>query len=243
MAFVSESDAVDGSTGAGTSSAARRPRLRLWTIVWTFALCAGCVMLSGITYERSADALATPETAMYGPARTEADMDCAPVYFIAMGLLALATIKHAFSKVTRALAVLPALAMLPVYAFHRNAMVCIEAVPAFHQNFSESETELDRLADAMESGGEVTLPASAGRFQIIRTERLDSGAVVLITKEGGVFDPLWGFVRDVKQKADTGPATIIGMTGRAGDNHCVQRLSRRWFVLYHHYWFIKRGWS
>jgi hypothetical protein len=220
--------------------------LRWWTIAWTIALCAGCVVLPKIMYDQSVDALATPETAMYGPARFDAGLSCAVPYLAAMALLGLATLKHSFSKRTRALAVLPALTLLPVYAAHLDMMDRIEAVPAFHHSFVLSECDLDRLADAIESGEAVSLPALVGRFEIIRGEKLDDGAVVLYTKERKISEDreeLWGFVRKESLGVDTGRATTVGLTGQVGKDHSVERLSGRWYVLYHHYWFIKRGWS
>jgi hypothetical protein len=239
MALASESGSAESPAGATTRP--QLQRLRWWTMAWTIALCVTCIVLPDFAYDRSVNALSTPETAMSGPARVEGRLGCLAPFLGAMALLALATARHAFSKVTRAWAVLPALAMLPVYGAHRNAVDAVEAVPAFHQDFRASEVDLDKWADAVALGERVALPAPAGRFQIIRGDRLENAAIVLYTKQAGPY--VWGFVRNEGQEADSGPATIIGVTGPVGSNHCVQRLGGRWFVLYSRYWFHKRGWS
>lgn len=141
------------------------------------------------------------------------------------------------------MAVLPAIAMLPTYGSYRNALDRIEAVRLFHENFWASECELDVVANRVDSGERLISPVRAGLFQIVRGERLEDGTIVLYTKDDGILDARWGFVRNQEQTADGGPATLVGMKGELGEAHCVQRLSGRWFALYHHYWFIKRGWS
>lgn len=38
-------------------------------------------------------------------------------------------------------------------------------------------------------------------------------------------------------------ATLVGIPGERGDEHLVERMGGHWFILFHHYLFIKRGWS
>lgn len=221
----------------------RRSAGRWLHILATVLVGFGCLVLPGVVYELRIAALATPETAMFGPARVEADWACFWIFALAFLLLAAATVGHTFSRATRALAVVPALVMLPVYASFRSALERVEQVPAFTSAFATSGPELSEVADAVGTGQPPHFPVQAGAFRIVAGEKLGSGAVVLYTHEAEDDGARWGFVRYPDQQADTGPAALVGLTGEVGADHRVWRLDSSWFVLYHDYWFSKRGWS
>lgn len=187
--------------------------------------------------------LGTPEDAMHGIARVNAGLRCLGTLAVATAGLSGLALVHALRRHSRALIGIPAVTIVVLYSMYRSTLVGIEAVPALRANFVASEISLDEFVDAILKGENPTLPQHVGRFEFIAYERLANGAIVLITKKDDFFKAEWGFVRCPDQIADKGPATLVGIPAVRGDEHLVKRISGRWFILFHHYLFIKRGWS
>ena len=180
---------------------------------------------------------------MYGMARVAANVSCSIVFLVNAAILGAVALVHVFSRSHRVVVVIPVFALVPTYALYHRAIDQVEQVPALRENFALSEVELDGLADKILAGEESSLPQQVGRFVIVRYERLSDGVVALYTKENPEHREMWGFIRCPDQIADSGPARLVGVPNKAGEDHLVERLKGDWFVLFHHYWFIKRGWS
>ena len=140
--------------------------------------------------------------------------------------------------------VIPVLVLLPLYHTCRITAEEIDSTPAFQDNCIASESDLLAFAQSVKAGAKPTLPARVGRFQVTRTEVLDTGAVVLITHEEPNWNSkMWGFVWYPNQPFTEAWASAVGLSGKAGEDNRVSRLHVDWYVLFNHYVFIKRGWS
>jgi hypothetical protein len=181
---------------------------------------------------------------MRGLKRVDAHMSCFMIFALAAAPLGVLVLALSWSRRMRVFAVLPALAFAPAYGSFLKAGNQIEETPQLRENFIWSEEALIRLADDVLAGKNPPVPASAGRFTIVRYEILGDGNVALYTEfEAGGHEGRWGFVRAPNLLAGSGPATLLGLSGQVGEDNVFRRITWGWCVVYHHYWFVKRGWS
>ena len=206
-------------------------------------LCTVIAVGARLAVEHVSDRLISPEVAMYGIARADAYLHTSLILYGTGGALSILALVCLFRKRIRGMAVVPAIAFLPVYAGVRDARENIESVPQFHLTFSGNEGNLDQFADKIVAGERPTLPAKVGAYVIVAAEQLPGGGVALLTKEDATWDAKWGFVRYPELLTDSGPAELVGCAGDSGRENRIERLRGDWFVIYHLYWFIKRGWS
>jgi len=212
--------------------------------IFLLLLCALLIYLHPILVEGDIRKLETPQTAMSGMARVKVENFNGLLFLTFAAVLGVVGIVYWRSRPLCRLSVIPALGLLPLYYSCRQVADRVESVPAFHDNFTASEFELLDFARAVKTGGKPGVPAWVGRFRIIRYEVLNSGAVVLYTADEFESRPwFWGFVWYPDQAFSEGTARAAGFSGEAGDDHRVSRLTYDWYVLYHYYWYIKRGWS
>lgn len=206
-------------------------------------LCTVIAIGARSAIEHAADKLISPEVAMYGFARVEAHIYASLILYGTGGVLLVLALVCLFRKRIRGMAVVPVIAFLPVYASVREAREHIESVPQFHLTFSGNEGNLDQFANRIVAGERPALPAKVGIYVIVAAEQLPGGGVALLTKEDATWDAKWGFVRYPELLTDSGPAELVGCAGDSGRKNRIERLRGDWFVIYHLYWFIKRGWS
>lgn len=192
------------------------------------------------------ETLSTPETAMIGILLVQAGLVSFGILIIS-GLIVMGLAIYCVAKrQLRLLALIAFPALFAIYAMEQRAQDLIAHTPAFRANFESSLPELNTLADAVVAG---TIPDGsrhAGNFEIVRSEKLPSGAILLVTKEI-LDDPkpprLWGFVRASTLAMESRDAIRLGLGGSEWGWNSVLRLKGDWFVIYGHYEYIKRGWS
>ena len=239
---VVERTDLDGNAPAKLPVVSRRRLL-----CHTAFLVLFCVLLTYLhpaLVERHIRDLDTPQTAMIGMARVHVENLNGLLFIAFAGASGVIAFVYWSSRSLCRLSIIPILGILPLYHSCREVADRVESVPAFHDNFTESECELLDFARGVKAGGSPAIPAQVGRFVIVRYEVLNSGAIVLYT--GGEFESrpeFWGFVWYPDQSFSEGSAKSVGFPGDVGDNHRVSRLTFDWYLLYHYYGYIKRGWS
>lgn len=231
-------DDAHGTTERQPQAASSWPRMRSALI--SAILCA--LVLLGV-FEILPDplmALNTPEIAWMGGARA-ASADTYVLYSL-VGVIGLVVIGifHLRIPRDRLLLVIPTFSLLPLYAITREQIARVEQVPAFHQNFAASCSALEDFALQVDQGLAPPIPSKLGSFDIVAYEKAGQ-AVVLYTKIDKYSR--WGFVRFEGAPFRNGRAGLVGLEGDIANRTAIESIGTHWYVLFDHYWYVKRGWS